>query len=341
MLAPLTNQQSHEDGTLSDEEHHWLTQRAIGQFGIVMTCASHVQEIGKGFPGQLGIFSDQHIPGHTKLVTSLQQHGSLAIIQLHHAGMRSPEKLIGQSPVCPSISEKHGARALTIEEVVNLKNDFIQAAVRAKTCGYNGVEIHGAHGYILTQFISKKINKRTDKYGGNLENRSRILFEIIQGVRTACGPGFLLGVRLSPERFGMDIEEIRTICQQFANDGLIDFVDISLWDCYKQPEAEQYQNQSLLKHFTSLDLKKVLLTVAGNIRAGKDVYNMLHSGVDFVTVGRSAILHHDFPTKVITNPDFEPIALPVTKNYLLQEGLSPAFVDYMRRWKGFVEPDSQ
>ncbi len=340
MLAPLTNQQSYEDGCLSQEELHWLTMRATGQFGIVMTCASHVQEVGKGFSGQLGIFSDQHIPGHKKLAANLKEHGSLAVIQLHHAGMRSPEKLIGQSPVCPSPSEKHGARALTLNEVLSLKNDFIQAAIRAKTCGYDGVEIHGAHGYILTQFLSKKINKRADQYGGNLENRARLLFEIIQGVRASCGPKFLLGVRLSPERFGMDIGEMKSICLQLAKEDLIDFLDISLWDCYKQPEDEAYQDLSLLAHFTSLDLKKVMLTVAGNIRSGKDVHKILNSKVDFVTIGRSAILHHDFPVKVINNPDFETIKLPVSKSHLQKEGLGPAFIDYMSKWEGFVELDS-
>src|SRR5690554_5570234 len=90
MLAPLTNQQSHENGQLSNQELHWLTMRAKGQFGLVMTCASHVQEIGKGFSGQLGIFSDDLIDGHLKLTTAIKAEGSSAVIQLHHAGMRSP-----------------------------------------------------------------------------------------------------------------------------------------------------------------------------------------------------------------------------------------------------------
>ena len=80
MLAPLTNQQSHENGQLSDEELKWLTMRADGEFGLVMTCASHVQEVGKGFPGQLGIFSDNLIEGHLKLTTNIKEHGSLAVI---------------------------------------------------------------------------------------------------------------------------------------------------------------------------------------------------------------------------------------------------------------------
>lgn len=336
MLAPLTNEQSHEDGTLSNDEFRWLTMRAEGQFGLVMTCASHVQEIGKGFSGQLGIFSDKHIEGHQRLTYEIKSHGSLAVIQLHHAGMRSPENLIGQAPVCPSENEKTGARSLTKKEVQQLKNDFISAAVRAKKCGYDGVEVHGAHGYILSQFLSAEINHRKDEYGGNLENRSRLIFEIVDGIRNACGKEFLLGVRLSPERFGMDLGEVKTVAQQLIDRGNIDFLDISLWDSFKLPEEESYQSKLLLEHFTSLDRKNVKLTVAGKIRTGKDVQNILNQGLDFVTIGRMGILHHDFPLRVIENPNFEPIKTPVPRNYLRKEGLGEKFIRYMERWPDFV-----
>ena len=337
MLAPLTNQQSHENGQLSDEEFHWLTMRAKGQFGSVMTCASHVQEIGKGFSGQLGIFSDELMDGHKKLAEAITSYGSLAVIQLHHAGMRSPKDVIGKKAVCPSDSEKHNARALTLEEVYQLKDDFINAAIRAKQCGYDGVEIHGAHGYILTQFLSSDINKRTDNYGGSLENRSRLLFEIVNGIRTKCGSDFLIGVRLSPEKFGMQLSEMKTISQQLIDLGEIDFLDLSLWDCFKIPEEYPDSKLNLLEHILQLEFKNVKLTVAGNIRNGNDVKRVLNSGVDFATIGRSAILHHDFPMRVIDNPDFIPIENPVSKDYLRSEGLSDTFIKYMNRWPGFVE----
>ena len=211
MLAPLTNTQSHEDGVLSDDEYHWLTKRAEGGFGITMSCASHVQDIGKGFPGQLGIFDDKHIDGLTKLTTEIKKHESLAIAQLHHAGMRSPEDLINTQPVCPSDDSNTGARSLSFEEVIQLREDFIAAAVRAKKSGYQGVEIHGAHGYILSQFLSSEINRRQDEYGGSNENRSRIIFEIVEGIRNNCGKDFVLGVRLSPEGFGLKLGEIKEV----------------------------------------------------------------------------------------------------------------------------------
>ncbi|WP_197429313.1 NADH:flavin oxidoreductase [Winogradskyella endarachnes] len=339
MLAPLTNRQSFENGKLSDEEFHWLTMRAKGQFGMVMTCASHVQQIGKGFPGQLGIFSDDLIEGHKKLTKAIKAEGSLAVIQLHHAGMRSPKEVIKQKGVCPSDNDKHNARALTLDEIVQLKEDFINAAIRAKKCGYNGVEVHGAHGYILTQFLSSDFNKRTDSYGGSLENRSRLLFEIIYEIRKQCGNDFLLGVRLSPEKFGMKLSEIKIISQQLIDAKQIDFLDISLWDCFKLPEEYPESKLNLLEHILQLDFKTVKLTVAGNIRTAVDVQTVLDLGVDFVTIGRSGILHHDFPTRVMDDPYFTPVKNPVSVDYLKQEGLSHTFITYMRRWEGFVEDE--
>ncbi len=336
-LAPMTNCQSHEDGTLSNDEYNWLVMRAKGQFGLTMTCASHVQEMGKGFPGQLGIFDDKHIEGHKRLVTGIKAHDSLAVIQLHHAGMRSPQDLIGEAPICPSDNEKTGARAMTLAEVKQLRDDFIQAAVRSKEAGYDGVQVHGAHGYVLTQFLSSEINHRTDEYGGSLENRARIIFEIVNGIREACGKDFLLCIRLSPERFGMDLEEVRTVSQQLIDGGKIDFLDISLWDSFKEPEEEAHKGKTLLAHFEELDFKNVLFTVAGKILSGKNVTDILDSKVDFVSIGRSAIVHHDFPARVIQNPDFEPTPNPVSKDHLRQEGLGEKFITYMCRWKGFVE----
>ena len=337
MLAPLTNTQSHENGKLSDEEYNWLTMRAKGNFGLTMSCASHVQAIGKGFPGQLGIFGDEHIEGLKRLTDEIKSHDSLAIAQLHHAGMRSPEDIIGDQPVCPSVDEETNSRALSIDEVKRLRDDFIEAGVRAKKAGYEGVEIHGAHGYILCQFLSSDINKREDEYGGNLENRSRIIFEIVDGIRDKCGSEFLLGVRLSAERFGIKLGESKEVCKKLIDTNKIDFLDMSLWDSFKEPVEEEHRGKNLLEHFTEIDFKDVLLTAAGNIRTGENVYRVLNNNVDFVTIGRAAILHHDFPLRVMENPNFEPIELPVSKAYLSKEGLSDKFIGYMGAWPGFVE----
>jgi 2,4-dienoyl-CoA reductase-like NADH-dependent reductase (Old Yellow Enzyme family) len=301
-----------------------------------MTCASHVQANGKGFSGQLGIFNDQHIPGHTRLAAAISETGSLAVIQLHHAGIRSPKALVDGGPVGPSTHEKTESRALTLTEVHKLRDDFIAAGVRAQQCGYNGVEVHGAHGYIICQFMSSKYNKRSDEYGGSLENRCRLLMEITSGIRTNCGPEFLVGVRLSPERFGMQLTEVKTTCKWLIDAGNIDFLDISLWDVFKEPEEEEHQGKSLLEHFATIDYDNIRWTVAGKIHTGQDVQAVIDAGVDFVTIGRAAILHHDFPEQVRKHTDFTPIALPVTVEYLQNEGVGHNFITYLRRWPGFV-----
>lgn len=340
MLAPMTNHQSHPDGCLSDDEYHWLTMRAKGGFGLTMTCAAHVQEIGQGFPGQLGIFSDRHLEGHTRLAAGIRNETSLAVIQLHHAGARSPKSLIGTAPVCPSDFEDMGALGLSLTEVHQLREDFITAAVRAQKAGYDGVEIHGAHGYILCQFLSPMYNRRQDDYGGPLANRARLIVEILDGVRQRCGPSFLLGLRLSPEHHGIDLLECMDLCQQIIDSGLIDFLDVSLWDVFKMPEQAAYQNKSLLDHVLSLNRHAVKLTVAGKISTAAQVKQVLEAGIDFVAIGRAGILHHDYPKQVLANSDFKPVATPVSRAHLAKEGLGPAFIDYMTRWKGFVSEDS-
>ena len=146
-----------------------------------------------------------------------------------------------------------------------------------------------------------------------------------------------MGVRLSPERFGMDLEEIKTVSQNLIDSGYIDFLDISLWDCFKLPHDKKHQNTTLLEHFSSLDFKNVKWTVAGKIINGNDVQKILDAGVDFVSIGTSAILHHNFPNLVIENPNFKTISLPVSEEHLEKEGLGEKFISYLRRWKDFVK----
>jgi 2,4-dienoyl-CoA reductase-like NADH-dependent reductase (Old Yellow Enzyme family) len=335
MLAPLTNLQSHPDGTLSDDEFRWLTKRAEGGFGLTMTCAAHVQAVGQGFPGQLGIFGDQHLSGLTGLAAAIKAHGSVSAVQLHHAGNRSPKDLVGQ-PVCPSDDPETGARGLSLGEVEQLIEDFIAAAVRAEQAGFEGVEVHGAHGYILAQFLSPEINRREDRYGGSIENRARIINEIIDGVRARTGPDFQVGLRLSPERFGLKLAEILATAQAILTAGQIDYLDMSLWDVLKEPVEDEFKGRSLMSYFTALDRGPVRLGVAGKVTSPAIASKMLDDGADYVLIGRAAILHHDFPERA-RDPEFTPVALPVTPEYLANEGLGPAFVTYMGTWPGFVQ----
>jgi 2,4-dienoyl-CoA reductase-like NADH-dependent reductase (Old Yellow Enzyme family) len=277
-----------------------------------------------------------HIEGLTRLASAIKGQNSHAVVQLHHAGMRSPAALIGQQPLCPSDDAQTGARAMTLAEVHQLRDDFVAAARRAEKAGFHGVELHGAHGYVLCEFLSPEINRREDAYGGSLENRSRILFEIIDGVRATCGPNFSLGVRLSPERFGLKLEEIAKVAQRLMREDNIEYLDMSLWDVFKEPEEEALKGRSLASYFTSLARGNVRLGAAGKLTTGEGCRRAMEVGLDYVVIGRAAILHHDLPKRIAADPDFKPTPLPVTPDYLRNEGLGEAFVGYMRSWKGFV-----
>lgn len=335
MLAPLTNQQSYPDGRLSDEEYNWLTKRATGGFGLVMTCASHVQPVGQGFPGQLGIFSDEHLEGLTRLAAGINERGALSSVQLHHAGNRAPKDLVG-TPVCPSDDPETGARGLILAEVEQLRDDFIAAAVRADKAGFDGVQVHGAHGYVLAEFLSPEVNQRSDHYGGSSENRARLLFEIIDGIRAACRAEFQVGLRLSPERYGQSPEEIIALASEVMRQGKIDYLDLSLWDVGKEPEEERLKGRTLLSYFTELPRGNVRLGAAGKVMSGPTARGVIEAGCDFVSIGRAAILRHDFPERVRADGNYVSPPLPVTVEHLLDEGLSDTFVAYMQNWPGFV-----
>ena len=336
MLAPLTNQQSNPDGTLSDDEERWLTMRAAGGFGMTMTCASHVDPRGKGFEGQLGCFSDEHLAGLTRLAAGIRSHGSVAMVQLHHAGRRAPAELIGASPLAPADDAKYGAHRMTTDEVHDVIESFVAAAVRCDRAGFDGVELHGAHDYLLCEFLSAEFNDRTDGYGGSREARFRIVDEIIAGIRRRCRPNFVVGVRLSPERFGLATADMIDAFERLVATQLVDFIDLSLWDVFKEAVDEAFASRPLLELFTGLDRGSVRLAVAGHLYSGSDVQRALDLGADIVAIGRAAITNHDFPRLLQADPTAVMRELPVAKQTLAAEGLGPVFVDYMSNWKGFV-----
>jgi 2,4-dienoyl-CoA reductase-like NADH-dependent reductase (Old Yellow Enzyme family) len=335
VLSPLTNLQSHPDGVLSEDEFRWLTMRAEGGFALTMTCAASVQEEGVGFPGQLGFHDDKHLPGLTLLAAKIKQHGSHAVGQLHHGGLRSLK-----NPKAPSADEKLKAEAMTLDEVRESRDCFIAAAQRAECAGFDGVELHGAHGYLICSFLSPELNRRDDAYGGDPERRARFLHECIAGIRAATRPGFSLGVRLSPERWGLVVTEIRDLAQLLMRERKVDYIDMSLWDFRKAPNDERFQGRTLASYFSELDRGDTRLGAAGKIMSAQDARDVLAMGFDFPVFGRAAILHHDFPKRAAADPSFSAIATPVSEAYLHAEGLGPAFVNYMRTWKGFVEEAS-
>jgi 2,4-dienoyl-CoA reductase-like NADH-dependent reductase (Old Yellow Enzyme family) len=336
MLAPMTSDQATPDGRVTEDELRWLDMRARGGFGFVMTSACYVQPQGKGGQGQFGIWSDDHVEGFAQLAGVIKAQGRVAALQLHHAGYRSPRRCVPQA-VGPSDDAETGARGLTTAEVEQLVADFVAGAARAERAGFDGVELHGAHGYVLTQFLSPADNRRGDRYGGSLENRARVILEIIDGVRAACRPDFQLGLRLSAERYGLRLPEMRDFAREVMAGGKLDYLDLSLWDARKEAAEAEFQGRSLMSWFTDLPRGGTRLGVAGKIMTPRIAADMLAAGADFVLIGRAAILHHDFPRRSLADPGFEPVPLPVTEAYLASQGLGRRFLRYMATWDGFVE----
>ncbi|MEO9322906.1 NADH:flavin oxidoreductase [Nocardioides sp. C4-1] len=335
-LAPLTNLQSHPDGTLGDDERRWLVARAEGGFGLVMTCAAYVDRAGQAWPGQLGIADDAHLPGLRRLADDLRAAGATSSVQLHHGGQRASSEVSGLPLVAPWDDEARGVRALTTAEVGQARDAFVAGAVRAERAGFDGVQVHGAHGYLVAQFLDARKNHRTDAYGGDLEGRSRLMWEVLRGIRESTGPQFQVAIRLSPERFGIALDDAVTLAGRVLASGLVDHLDLSLWDVRK-PVHGSGDDDALITHFTGLPRHGTRLGVAGKILSAGDAAWCLEQGADSATVGTAAIIHHDFAARAVSDPTWASIRQPVSRAHLAAESVGPAFVDYLAtNWDDFV-----
>lgn len=339
MLAPLTNQQSDHDGVASRFDQRWIEQLAQGGYALIQTCATTVEAGGIAFERQMGIHSDGHLPGLTSMATAIREGGGLSAVQLHHAGHRA-NPLLGGVPSPASSGTLPGVRALTTEQVQRIRDSFIAAAQRAELAGFNGVAVHGAFGWILSEFMSPFLNDRNDQYGGSVENRARLTIEVIEGIRRACGPDFQIGWRLSVERYGLRLEELRDITAAILESELIDYLDLALWDSAQIVQDGAYRGDSMLSVFTSLPRKGVRVGAAGKVMSAQRAARLLDEGCDFVLIGRASILQRDFPLQVQANPLYEAPAMPVPAEFLRRGGLSERFINHMRGWQTFVEPDS-
>ncbi len=339
MLAPLTSQQSNHDGSASEFDQLWIEQLAQSCYGLIQTSASTVEAGGIAFERQLGIHSDDHLPGLAQMATTIREGGALSAVQLHHAGHRA-QPAFGGVPAPASSDTLKGVLALSTEEVERIRDSFIIAAKRAQRAGFNGVSVHGAFGWILSEFMSPHLNHRNDKYGGNLENRARFTLEVIEGIRSACGPDFQIGWRLSIERYGLRLEELREVTAEVFDKELVDYLDLALWDSAQLVREGSFQGKTMLSVFADLPRKGVRLGAAGKVMSAQRAGQLLEEGCDFVLIARAGILQRDFPLQVKKNPLYESPALPVTANYLREGGLSERFIDTMRGWQTFVKPGS-
>lgn len=337
-LAPMTNKQSRPDGTLTDMELTWLVARARGGFGLTMTAAAFVNPAGQAWLGQLGVSSDAHLPGLERFAHGVRAAGGLSAVQLHHGGLRADAALSGRPLVAPWADAATGARALTTAEVGQVVEDFADAAARVERAGVDGVEIHGAHGYLLCQFLDAKRNTREDGYGGDVAGRTRIIHEVLDAVRARTGEGFQVGLRLSPERFGVDLGEMVRLASDVLARGDLDYVDLSLWDVTKLP-AGATEGSLLIDHFLGLPRHGTALGVAGHLMSAADAQAVLDRGADLAFVGKGAIVDHAFARHAIADAAYRAPAFPVSKDHLRAQLLGEPFVEYFStNWSALVSP---
>lgn len=339
VLAPMTNQQSNPDGTLSEDELDWLVARAEGGFSLIQTAAAFVDPAGKTWPGQLGISSDRHLPGLERLAAAVAAVGARSSVQLHHGGVLADPALTGRGIVGPWDDPQRGARGMTTGEVQQVIEDFARAAERAEQAGFDGIEVHGGHGYLVGQFLDATNNLRSDGYGGDAAGRARFVHEVVHAVRERTGPDFHVALRLSVERHGAILEEMVQLVGDLLSGGALDILDLSLWDVTKLPANAAEGSPLLIDHFQDLPRHGTALGVAGRIHDAASARWVLERSIDLAYVGKAAIVDHAFAERVIAEPAYRPPAFPVTRDHLRAERVGESFVDYFAtNWPHLVEP---
>ena len=331
-LAPMTNCQSHDDGTLAEAERAWLESRARDGYGTIITAACYVSREGRGFPSQIGCSDDAHIPGLTDLAEAGRAGGGLAVLQLHHAGLMIPPGLNAETALAPSPMEGNregnsDIRAMEEADIRRVIAAFAEGAARARRAGFDGVEIHGAHGYLPAAFLSPRTNRRDDAWGGDPERRRRFTREIITAVRHAMGDG-IVGLRLSPEGWGLDHHEMMAAAEAFQGEG-IDYLHLSLWDYAKQPKREPEAPRPLLESFARLKRPGIPMMAAGGILQGADATRVLEMGADIAAVGSAALVRDDWATRVLADPAFTMAKPPYPRDTFRAAGLTEGFIDYI------------
>ena len=233
-LPPMEKNWCDRLGTPSQRYIDYYAKRAEYGVGMMNFEATYIDARGRGNLFQLGLWHDDNVPAHRRLNEAVQAHGCRTLAELNHGGRNSNTHRTGLQPVgpsnCPSaIVGGHELRALTVEEIEKIVHSFREGARRAVAAGYDVINIHGAHGYLITSFLSHLYNQRTDEYGGSEENRWRFLIEIYRAIRDEVGPDMPVGVRLSAEEDvdgGYKIDSTIRLVRHLSSLGL-DFVDVS------------------------------------------------------------------------------------------------------------------
>ncbi|WP_292776953.1 NADH:flavin oxidoreductase [Methanobrevibacter sp.] len=288
MMPPMARELS-DEGKVSDALIEYYAKRAEGT-GLIIVEHEYVSPEGIASPKQLSMADDSVIDGFRKLTDAIHSKGSFAIAQLNHAGIESISH------------NKLNLNEMTLDEIDHVKESFVKAAVRSKKAGFDGVEIHAAHGYFLSQFYSPYTNKRTDDYGGTLENRIRLHNEIIADVREAVGEDYVIAIRFGAYDYlegGSKLEDIPIAVESFVKSGA-DLIDISGGLCrYVNPNSKEpgYFRQLSKIAKDSCDVPVIL---TGGVKKAKDAENLLNEGFcDLIGIGRALLMDAEWSKKAL------------------------------------------
>ena len=221
-----------DDGACTPRLMELMANLAKGGVGLIITSHAYIRLDGQAGPLQLGIYKDEFIDDLRELTSSIHKHGSRIVLQIAHAGYFANPKLTGQMPLALSQVEgfaKSPRKEMTMEEIQDIVEAFGQAARRSKKAGFDGVQIHAAHGYLLSQSISPAFNKRRDAYGGSVENRAKFLLEVLQRVRANVGPDFPILVKMNSQDFlegGLTLEDSLQVDTMLQEQG-VDAIELS------------------------------------------------------------------------------------------------------------------
>ncbi len=241
---------------LQTDRSRLLRDLAEGEVGLIITGHAYVNPAGKASPRQIAVYDDRFIEGLARIPGAVHDFASRVFLQIAHAGRQTKAKLCGCTPLSPSAvydpSSKTMPKEMTGEEIRGLIEDFIQAARRAKEAGFDGAQLHVAHGYLLSSFISPHTNRRPDEWGGSITNRGRVLVEIVRGTKDLLGPEFSLIVKLNSTDFlptGLTIEESIQVAKILESAG-IDAIEVSggmaeagkgsIWPGLRREDEEGY-----------------------------------------------------------------------------------------------------
>jgi len=335
-VSPMTTSQSNPNGTVSEAEAAWLERLAADGYGLIITCASAISKQSIAFHNQLNVGDDSKLPGLTQLAQRLKPYKAKTVIQLCHAGSRAIPELTGlptysaSSYSLPQIPGFIPPLTLSTAQIAAIVEDFAAACERIAKAGFDGIEFHGANGYLFTQFISTMTNQRDDEYGGSLMNRARFCREVVQACRPRVPSDFIVGFRMSFESMGMetglDLDENIQICNWLAEDG-IDYLHVSHLQ-YDAPSIK-YPDKIALQYIRAHVNQNLPLVCAGGITTVENANAALEYGADIVAIGRAAIGNVKLPD-YFAKEESLPNTTPFSESNLRMLGISEDFLNYFK-----------